>query len=102
MPEKRHDRPVRADLLIVVDQLDELFGGEVSDAERARFAKLLAQLVATGRVWVIATLRADLYERFLKQPDLLGIKSKGATTILLLPAPPRSTRSFAGRRPRPA
>ena len=72
-----YDRPVRADLLIVVDQLDELFAGEVSDAERARFAKLLAQLVATGRVWVIATLRADLYERFLKQPELLGDEEQG-------------------------
>ena len=83
-----YDRPVRADLLIVVDQLDELFAGEVNDAERERFAKLLAQLVATGRVWVIATLRADLYERFLKQPELLAMKSKGATYDL---APPGAT-----------
>ena len=72
-----YDRPVRADLLIVVDQLDELFASEVSEAERARFAKLLAHLVATGRVWVIATLRADLYERFLKEPDLLAMKTQG-------------------------
>ena len=83
-----YDRPVRVDLLILVDQLDELFAGEVSDAERARFAKLLAELVATGRVWVIATLRADLYERFLKQPELLALKSKGATYDL---APPGAT-----------
>src|SRR3990170_3533868 len=83
-----YDRPVRADLLIVVDQLDELFAGQVNEAERTRFAKLLAQLVATGRVWVIATLRADLYERFLKQPELLAIKAKGATYDL---APPGAT-----------
>ncbi|MGH6832423.1 MAG: tetratricopeptide repeat protein, partial [Methyloceanibacter sp.] len=83
-----YDRPVRADLLIVVDQLDELFAGQVSDAERARFAKLLSLLVATGRVWVIATLRADLYERFLKVPELLAMKSKGATYDL---APPGAT-----------
>ncbi len=83
-----YDRPVRADLLIVVDQLDELFGGEVSEAARTRFAELLAQLVATGRVWVITTLRADLYERFLKQPELLAMKSKGATYDL---APPGAT-----------
>ncbi len=44
------DRPVRADLLIVVDQLDELFAGQINEAERARFAKLLSALVATGRV----------------------------------------------------
>ena len=83
--ESGHDRAVRADLLIVVDQLDELFAGTVSDEERARFAKLLSLLVATGRVWVITTLRADLYERFLKEPDLLALKTKGATYDL---APP--------------
>ena len=82
------DRGVRADLLIVIDQLDELFSGQVSEAERARFTKLLAQLVATGRVWVITTLRADLYERFLKEPELLAMKSKGATYDL---APPGAT-----------
>src|SRR5581483_11720863 len=82
------DRPVRADLLIVVDQLDELFSGQVSEADRSRFAKLLAELVATGRVWIITTLRADLYERFLKEPELLALKSKGATYDL---APPGAT-----------
>ena len=82
------DRPVRADLLIVIDQLDELFSGQVSEAERTRFAKLLAELVATGRVWVITTLRADLYERFLKVPELLAMKSKGVTYDL---APPGAT-----------
>ena len=61
---------------------------EVSEAERTRFAKLIAHLVATGRVWVIATLRADLYERFLKEPDLLAMKTKGATYDL---APPGAT-----------
>ena len=86
--ESGYDRPVRADLLIVIDQLDELFAGEVSEAERTRFAKLIAHLVATGRVWVIATLRADLYERFLKEPDLLAMKTKGATYDL---APPGAT-----------
>src|SRR5262249_22417915 len=82
------DRTVRADLLIVIDQLDELFGGQVSDAERTNFAKLLAELVATGRVWVVSTLRADLYERFLKETQLLALKSKGVTYDL---APPGAT-----------
>ena len=74
-----YDRPVRADLLLVVDQLDELFAADVSEAERDAFAKAVAALVATGRVWVIATLRADLYERFLKRPELLALKTQGAT-----------------------
>ena len=44
--------------------------------------------MATGRVWVITTLRADLYERFLKEPELLALKSKGTTYDL---APPGAT-----------
>ena len=79
------DRPVRAGLLIVVDQLDELFGAQISEAHRAGFVQLLSHLVASGRVFVIATLRADLYERFLKEPGLLAMKSKGAAYDLAAP-----------------
>jgi hypothetical protein len=60
-------RPVRAQLLIVVDQLDELFGPDVTAEQRAAFARLLAVLAETGQVWLLATLRADLYERFLAE-----------------------------------
>jgi tetratricopeptide (TPR) repeat protein len=79
------DRPVHAGLLIVVDQLDELFGAQISEAHRAGFVQLLSHLVASGRVFVIATLRADLYERFLKEPGLLAMKSKGAAYDLAAP-----------------
>ena len=71
----------------MVDQLDELFAAK-SARRRARFAKLVAKLVATGQVWVVATLRTDLYERFLREPGLLEMKPKGATYDL---APPGAT-----------
>ena len=80
-----YDRPVRADLLVVVDQLDELFAEAVSEQQRSRFARILSLLLKTDRVWVIATLRADLYERLLDDPDLFGLKTRGATYDL---APP--------------
>ena len=80
-----HDRAVRAELLIVVDQLDELFAGQVERGGARALRQLLSLLVDTGRVWVITTLRADLYERFLKEPDLLALKTEGATYDL---APP--------------
>jgi len=79
------DRPVRTDLLLVVDQLDELFAGDVAEDQRKAFARVLSILAATGCVWIVATLRADLYERFLRQPELLGLKTRGATYDL---APP--------------
>lgn len=82
-----HDRPLRADLLIIADQLDALFGPHVSDGARMRFARLLSSLVATGRVWVVATLRADLYDRFLQDGRLLDLKTRGASYDLIPPGP---------------
>jgi hypothetical protein len=80
-----YNRPVRVDLLLIIDQLDELFAGDVSEEQRQAFAKAISTLVATGRVWVIATLRTDLYERVQQNPDLLALKQKGAAYDL---APP--------------
>ena len=80
-----YDRPVRADLLLIVDQLDELFGADVDETAREAFVKAVSALVATGHVWVAATLRTDLYERLQQSPALLGLKQKGATYDL---APP--------------
>jgi hypothetical protein len=81
------DRAVRADLLLVVDQLDDLFASTVTDADRTQFAKLLAVLVATRRVWVVTTLRAALYERFLAEDALKSLKDSGAHYDLAPPGP---------------
>lgn len=80
-----YDRPVRADLLLIVDQFDELFGADVEAAARESFARALSALVATGHVWVVATLRTDLYERLQRTPGLLELKQNGAAYDL---APP--------------
>jgi hypothetical protein len=90
-----YDRLVRADLLLIVDQLDELFAADVSDKDRTDFAKALAALTATGRVWVIATLRTDLYERFQQAPVLLALKQAGAAYDLALPRCRRACRDCA-------
>ena len=83
--EKGYDRAVKVGLLLVVDQLDELFGADIGNDMRARFAQLLGLLARSGRVWVIATLRADLFERFLSQRDLKQLKDDGSSYDL---APP--------------
>jgi hypothetical protein len=83
-----YQRPVRADLLLVVDQLDELFVGDVPEQQRRQFSRLLAVLLATDRVWVIATLRADLYERVLEDRDLFDLKTRGAAYDLAPPGTP--------------
>ena len=73
--------------MLLVDQLEELFAQGVTDAARAAFAESLARLVATGRVWVVATLRADLYELLLAEPALATLKQAGASFDLGPPGP---------------
>jgi eukaryotic-like serine/threonine-protein kinase len=78
-----YEREVNAALLLVVDQLDELFG--LAEETRLRFAKLLDLLARSKRVWIVATLRADLFDRFLDQSALKQLKEDGASYDL---APP--------------
>jgi tetratricopeptide (TPR) repeat protein len=82
-----YERPVRCDLVVLIDQLDELFGDHADASERAAFARLLKLFAESGRIWVIATLRADLYDRFLAEPDLLALKTGGASYDLTAPGP---------------
>jgi eukaryotic-like serine/threonine-protein kinase len=80
-----YDRDVRSALLLTVDQLDELFSSDITEEVRARFAALLDLFVRSSRVWIIATLRADLFDRFLAEPALKRLKDDGASYDL---APP--------------
>ena len=82
-----YERPVSAALLLLVDQLDELLGADVREEVRQKFAALLRHLCRTGRVWVITTLRADLYERHIAVSDLLALKTEGASYDLQPPGP---------------
>jgi WD40 repeat protein len=75
------DRSMQARLLLVVDQLERLFG---TDDTRTVPAVLRA-LVETGRVCLIATLRSDRYGAFQGEPDLLELKRRGV--VYDLPAP---------------
>jgi WD40 repeat protein len=85
--QRNADRPLRPTLLLLIDQLEELFAQGVSDEERAAFAEALQELVATGQVWCVATLRADLYELMLRQPQLKSLKEAGASLDLGPPGP---------------
>jgi eukaryotic-like serine/threonine-protein kinase len=84
---ERYGREVRCDLVLLIDQLEELFADVIREDERARFFGLMAALVATGRVWIAATLRADFYARMLVEPALKKLKEDGATYDLAPPGP---------------
>jgi hypothetical protein len=74
-------------LVLLVDQLDEIFAASVGAPAREKFVALLGALAATGRTWVDATLRADLYELLLKEPGLKDLKENGASHDLAAPGP---------------
>lgn len=72
-------------LLVVVDQLEELFT-MTEDVERTRFLAGLraAALQPEGRVRVVATLRADFYDAPLSVPgfgDLLAARTEAITPM---------------------
>jgi tetratricopeptide (TPR) repeat protein len=81
------DRPLQSALLLLVDQFEELFAKGVSDSVRSAFAETLKQLLATRRIWIVATLRADLYEHVIREPTLKALKEAGASFDLGLPGP---------------
>ncbi len=85
--EGRKDQPdVR--LIVVVDQMEELFTLERSSAEERRgFIDALSSLARSGRVWVVATLRSDFYGRCEELPELMALKQGAGQYHLQPPSP---------------
>ena len=78
-------RAGEARLLLVIDQLEELFTGEgVEVMWRERFVSALEALARSGLVWVVATLRSDFFNRLDQVPALVRL-SEGEARYLLLP-----------------
>lgn len=64
----------KAKLILVVDQLEELFSAAgIHPDDRRLFIKLMAGLARSGTVWVIATLRADFWHRAAEIPELIAL-----------------------------
>jgi DNA-binding SARP family transcriptional activator/WD40 repeat protein len=80
--------PEGSDLLLVVDQFEEAFTLTENEYERALFLESLriAAVDPTSRVRVIATLRADFYDRPLRYPRMGPLL--GSTTEVLSPLTP--------------
>ena len=77
-----------ARLLLVVDQLEELFTRDaVPQADRDAFVTALEALAKSGLVWVIATMRSDFFDRLETQPRLLALSSGEARYVLAPPEP---------------
>jgi formylglycine-generating enzyme required for sulfatase activity len=77
-----------ARLLIIIDQLEELFTRDsLEDADRKSFVAALETLAKSGLVWVIATMRSDFFDRLEKLPRLLSLTSGEARYVLAPPDP---------------
>jgi energy-coupling factor transporter ATP-binding protein EcfA2 len=64
-------------LVLLVDQLEELFAGGISPEQQRRYLAALAALVRCQRFFVIAILRSDFYDSFLRScdPDTFAVLS---------------------------
>ena len=75
-----------ARLVLAIDQLEELFTNELlTPLERQRFIALVAGLVRSGHVWVIATMRKDFWHQADDTPELVRMAERDGRLELLPP-----------------
>jgi len=88
----------KAKLVLVLDQLEELFTiAAIGQEERALFVQLIAGLARSGEVWVIATMRADFWHRVAELPELLALCEGNGRLDVPAPSPAEMTEMI--RRP---
>jgi TPR repeat protein len=76
----------RARLVLVVDQLEELYTSDrIPPSERGNFIELLAGLVRSGCVWVVGTMRIDFWHRAAETPELVRLSENNGRLELLPP-----------------
>jgi WD40 repeat protein len=87
-PAKEAKTQPQARLILVVDQLEEIFSDKrfTSSGRDALFVAL-ADLAQSGKVWVIATLRSDFYHRCQEIADLMALKGADGQLDLSPPTP---------------
>lgn len=77
-----------AKLILVVDQLEELFTvASIAAEDRRSFIALLGGLARSGHVWVIVTLRADFWHRVADIPELIALADGHGRIDLAAPSP---------------
>jgi len=80
------DAATECHLALVVDQLEEIFSDErIGAGDREAFVDTIAALARSGKVWVVATLRSDVYPRLAELPALIELKEGDGQFDLLPP-----------------
>ena len=75
----------KAQLALVVDQLEDLFSSGFSQEYQERYIAVLAALVRCQRVFVIAALRSDFYASYQQFPELVALIGLGGRFDLFPP-----------------
>lgn len=83
--EANSDTAPATELLLLVDQMEELFARNIDAEKRARFIETLDALARSGRARVIVTLRADAGGAARAERGLIGLLNDGES--LTLPPP---------------
>jgi hypothetical protein len=74
-------------LALVVDQLEEIFSDDrIDQRQRECFSAAVDALARTGCVWIVATMRSDLYPRLTDLPSLMSLKEGDGQFDLLPPS----------------
>ncbi len=76
--------PPKPCLALLIDQLDELFTGDVSPEDRGSFVEMMARLARSGFAVILTTLRSDFYHRVAEYPLLLEL-AQGTASYHLAP-----------------
>jgi hypothetical protein len=75
-----------ARLLVIVDQLEELFTHDkVPESERNAFVTALDAMAKSGLVWVVALMRSDFFDRLETMPALASLSADESRYLLLPP-----------------
>jgi hypothetical protein len=77
----------RTRLVLVLDQLEELFASGFPEELQASFITAVSLLASSGRVYVLATLRNDFYARYQEFDELIELAKPAGTYDLRQPTP---------------
>ena len=78
------ERSLKAKLLVVIDQLEELFA--MPQETVAGFVAALSSLLESGSAWIVCTMRSDQYAALQAIAGLVALKTKGVSFDLLPPS----------------
>src|SRR5690606_31519989 len=79
-------RPPETRLALVIDQMEEIFTQDwVTAPDREKFIDTVDVLARCGRIWIVATFRADMYPRCASLPKLVTLKDGSGQYDLMPP-----------------